>query len=236
MLTTAVNSTLLIRTDPLEALARRACAVAGSITSQSVEAVGAAAEMNDLREEETRIAARVPGDSSQFGILYDRYYTKILNYLYRRTMNRDLAEDLTSRTFLQAFDALRREHRKVWVCPWFYRIATNVHVSHLRGLKAFRDRLVDMGRHWKSFTEKEHRPDHVVRSRQESARVRECLASLPDRYRTVLILRYDEELPHREISEVLGLTAVTVRKRIERALRMLEDRYRNDATAERGRA
>ena len=232
MLTVTANDALLMPADLLEVLARRMVALAGQVVVPAIEAGDPAVQAADWREEETRIAARVPGNPSEFEIIYDRYYARILNYLYRRTMDRDLAEDLTSRTFMQAFDALQRECRQVWVCPWLYRIATNVHVSHLRSLKCLRERIADIGRHWMSFGGRELRPDHAARSREETARVRECLASMPEKYRAALILRYDEELAYREIGEVLGLTPATIRKRIERGLRILEARFRDGAREE----
>ena len=179
------------------------------------------------REEETRIAARVPEDPSQMEILYDRYYARILNYLYRRTMDRDLAEELTSRTFLRALEALGRETRPIWVCPWLYRIATNVHLSHSRRVTTLRARLAEIGRHWLGTERQpERRPDALASHREEQARLRRCLLTLPEKYRTVLLLRYDEELSHAGIAEVLQLGCPAVRKRLERGLRMLTERYR----------
>ena len=185
----------------------------------------ATAQQEGTREEETRIAARVRHDPSAMELLYERYYDRILNYLYRRTMDRDLAEDLTSRTFLQAMDALRHQNRPVWVAPWLYRIATNAHVSHLRSLAVLRKRIEEIGHHWLQRAQTQVRPDAAVSSREEHVRVRECLQTIPEKYRTVLVLRFDEELTVAEIAEVLKLNNSAVRQRIVRGLRMLEERY-----------
>lgn len=232
-----MNCLLPLTMDPIEALLQdtRSALQAwtrpwGTLVEDSSTGVltsaDEAAQREELRREETLIAAGVPDDSSRFALLYERYYPRILNYLYRRTMNRELAEDLTSRTFLQAFDSLRSRRQEVWVCPWLYRIATNVHVSHMRSLGALRERLAEMGRHWMSFLSHERRPDTQMSDKEQSALVRTCLMSLPEKYRGVLLLRYDEELSYEEIGHVLGRPAPTVRKQLERGLQMLEASYR----------
>lgn len=206
--------------DPLQSLALKlADALASMAATDSTPAV------DRLREEESLLAARVAQDPHAMQVLYERYYPRILNYLYRRTMDRDLAEELTSQTFLQAFDALRRrEQSAIRVCPWLYRIATNAHVSHARSLGVLRRRLADIAWQWlASGTNRLRQPDRAAATREEITRLRDGLAALPEKYRSVLLLRFDEELSTMEIAEVLGLTPPTVRKRIERAIKHLQD-------------
>ncbi len=199
----------------------------GIACAQSIEpeVEDATAQQDGTREEETLVAARIQHDPSAMELLYERYYDRILNYLYRRTMDRDLAEDLTSRTFLQAMDALRHQNRPVWVAPWLYRIATNAHVSHLRSLAVLRKRVEEIGHRWLGRAQRQVRSDAFASSREEHARVRNCLQTISEKYRTVLVLRYDEELTVAEIAEVLKLNNTAVRQRIVRGLRMLGERY-----------
>ena len=58
-------------------------------------------------DEETAVRAAISGDAQAFSWLYNRYITKIFNYIYYRTGSQHDAEDLTAKVF---FRALRRIH------------------------------------------------------------------------------------------------------------------------------
>ena len=82
-------------------------------------------------EKKWLILARL--DPGKFTLFYDKYCDGIYRFCLRRVVDHDLAEDLTSSTFLQA-------QRKLWqfrwqgvtMGAWFYRIALNVVRKHLR--------------------------------------------------------------------------------------------------------
>ena len=72
-------------------------------------------------------------DEDALGELYDRYELKIYNYIYRRTSNQTLAEDLTAQVFLKMLEAIHND--KTWhssFSGWLYRIAHNLVIDHYR--------------------------------------------------------------------------------------------------------
>ena len=79
------------------------------------------------------------GDPDAFGELYDRYVDLVYRYVYYRVSSAQLAEDLTSETFLRA---LRRITSFTWqgrdVGAWFVTIARNLVADHY---KSSRQRL-----------------------------------------------------------------------------------------------
>lgn len=168
---------------------------------------------------DNELARRVHGDPDQFITLYERYYERILNYLYRRTFNLEEAQDLTARTFLQAFEALRRREQRLLFRPWLYRIATNVHTSHVRRLCRWAARVTDVGR--RELQRVVGTPRDLATSGENAEAVRSALNSLPEKYRVPLILRFDEELSHAEIAAILQLTETGTRSRVARALQLL---------------
>lgn len=213
--------------NPMETLVEQFFASARHSVWIRAEVPQATAQPDHVRDHETRFAAGVfqDQDPTAMQIIYDRYYERILNYLYRRTGDRELAEDLTSQTFLKAFKALHSESRTVWVRPWLYRTATNVHLSHARSFTALRKRIAGIAHQWISREALQVRADTLVSDRQEHIRLRKCLESMPEKYRAVLLLRFDEELAHAEIALSLGLSSATVRKRLERALQKLKQLF-----------
>ncbi len=62
--------------------------------------------MNNLNEKE--LIEKAEEDPKAFAILYDKYYNAILSYAYHRTLDMELAKDITSETFLKAFNSISR--------------------------------------------------------------------------------------------------------------------------------
>ena len=65
--------------------------------------------------------------------LYDKYYKKIYNYIFRSILHKETAEDLTSNTFFKALDYIKKKNPKIKnFSAWIYKIATNELLMHLR--------------------------------------------------------------------------------------------------------
>ena len=63
---------------------------------------------------------------AQFQVLYDRYFTVIFNYIFRKIDDEDITADLTSQTFLKAMRNLKKyKFKGVPFSAWLYRIASN---------------------------------------------------------------------------------------------------------------
>jgi RNA polymerase sigma-70 factor (ECF subfamily) len=172
-------------------------------------------------ERDSEIAATVYDDPSRFLEIYNSYYTRILNYLYRRTRDRDVALDLVSATFLRAYSALTTaRHRELAVRPWLYRLATNVHLDACRAEKRWLARVPLLGEWFGRQAAPRH--DHVLLEKGEAERVRVALQALHERYRAPLVLRYYEHLSYAEIAAALGIREASARSRVSRGLQLLK--------------
>ena len=72
-------------------------------------------------------------DDAALAELYDRYAPRIYAYIYRRTSDAHLAEDLTGDAFVRVLQAIQSE--RFWHTSfqaWLYRIAHNLVVDHYR--------------------------------------------------------------------------------------------------------
>lgn len=84
-----------------------------------------------LKEFET--VKRAVKDPMKFQIIYDRYFTVIFNYIFRKIDDEDVTADLTSQTFLKALRNLKKyRYRGVPFSAWLYRIASNEVNRHYR--------------------------------------------------------------------------------------------------------
>ena len=129
-----------------------------------------------------------------------------------------LAEDAVQEAFLRV---VRRRQSYVPARPfasWFYTILRNVCVDMLRG-RARRARLIEEATlHRQAIA--------PPRAAAESPDAMHLLGQLPDGERNVLVLRIIHELPFHEVAESMGISEDAAKKRAQRGLRRLRDRYR----------
>src|SRR4051794_26016903 len=77
-------------------------------------------------KDEEQLVLDARENNAAFVKLYDKYYETMLGYIYRRTLDRNLAADICSETFLKAFQNIKRyEWRNLPFSAWLYRIASN---------------------------------------------------------------------------------------------------------------
>jgi RNA polymerase sigma-70 factor, ECF subfamily len=183
---------------------------------------------------EGELVARAKSDPTAFGQLFERYYPRILGFTYRCTLSMAVAEDLTSATFLKALRSLRRYDHRAKFSAWLYRIAANEVRLHWRGQTRGRQllcRTADQGDAERVYFEESGL--EAGESRQEKLRLfaslRAAVSQLPDRYRTVIALRYFEELSYDAIAEVLGKRVGTVKSLAHRGLHRLKKVLEQDA-------
>jgi len=154
------------------------------------------------------------GDPRAFGVIFERHFTAIHGYL-RRRLERQLADELASQTFLVAFD--RREGfdpRRRDSRPWLFGIATNLLRNHrrreVRELRAVRELRPEPGAGIDG-----------VEGRVDAERLRgalaKALAALPAEEADVLLLLVWAELDQPEIADALGIPVGTVKSRLSRA-------------------
>jgi RNA polymerase sigma-70 factor (ECF subfamily) len=178
-------------------------------------------------DEETKLVRRAKYDPAAFGELYDAHYQFILNYLYRRTLNVTVAEELTSNTFFKALQGLPGFHPRpgIRLRSWLYRIATNEARMHWRSHKGRRETMPLSDENELPriiFVWPQTESPEIVREKQEQyVRVHQALGRLPEPYQAALTLRYFEGLGHEEIAEILGKRLGTVKSLVHRGLAKL---------------
>jgi RNA polymerase sigma-70 factor (ECF subfamily) len=161
------------------------------------------------------------GDVSAFEVLVERYRRGIANFAGAALHDPTEAADLTQETFLRAYAHLGTFNPQLGkFSTWIYQIARNVIRTHLgRSLrKPAAQQLPE------DQTLENTLPDHSRESdpaggvlRDEAEReLREALAELPERSRTVLALRYFDNMEYSTIASTLGLSLGNVKTLIHR--------------------
>jgi RNA polymerase sigma-70 factor, ECF subfamily len=155
------------------------------------------------------------GDHSAFEQLVKRYEARLISVLLRFVRERELARDMAQETFLRAFERLDQFDPARRFGPWLFRIGVNLTLDFLRRRKR-RVRPVLF-----SETRLEKSPDPAVAdpraARDLEQEVRAVLEMIPEKYRTVLILRDLENFSSSEIAAILDRREATIRWRLAEA-------------------
>jgi RNA polymerase sigma-70 factor, ECF subfamily len=173
--------------------------------------------------DEDQLFALAKADPEFFGELYDRYYSRILNYVYRRTFDIAASEEITSNIFFHALRALPSYQHCGKFGAWLYRIAGNEILLHCRVRR--RGNQADWRKDYARirFTvNAQSSPSDVEEQTRQFAMVHGALLQLPERYQTVLSLRYFEGMSLEEIADVLEKKVGTVKSLVHRGLKRLQ--------------
>jgi RNA polymerase sigma-70 factor (ECF subfamily) len=179
----------------------------GDRTTELPEKVGA--KIPPPSEDLELIHRSQAGDTEAFGELVTKYRTKIFSMIYGVVGNECDAWDLAQEGFLKAWRSIHRFQGRSSFSTWLYRITINLTIDLLRRRRPGRDVEID-----------DTIPSFLPGpgDNYERAEIREqvdaALAQLTPEHRAVIVLKEIEDLPYREIAEILNVSIGTVMSRL----------------------
>jgi RNA polymerase sigma-70 factor (ECF subfamily) len=182
-----------------------------SLTTQTAPTVSELKEQNALR-------ALQSGDTEQFVVLYDLYVEKIYRFLFFRLHHKELAEDLTSQTFLQAYSKIHQYNpEKGAFGAWLYRVARNLMIDEVRRHQPTES--IDQHFDLKDDTNIETDTDRELNREA----VQKLLQTLPEDARELLTLRLWDELSYAEIALIMGKNEGALKMQFSRLIKKLQE-------------
>jgi RNA polymerase sigma-70 factor (ECF subfamily) len=170
-------------------------------------------------EEGRLLSALAAGDREAAERLVERTYRGVFALLRRLCGDPDLASDLTQETYRKAWDALSGFDGRAQFSTWLCRIAYNTFLNHLRRPH----RLVPLEeKHEATVADPAPAADETVGQMVAGDRLRRAVLTLPDDLRFTVTALFWGDLPVKEAARQEGVTTVAIRKRLKKALRLLE--------------
>ena len=173
-------------------------------------------ERSDLTDAELVTLIKA-GQIEAFNDIFFRYQTKIFSFLCGLVQNRHTAEDLAQNAFLSCYKAIGKWQATGSFKNWLYKIAYREALGYFKKQK----------RNLEVFTDEGEVPD-IVDDRDDilvelanKETVDKALQGINEIYRTVLLLRYYNELSYEEIAAATELPINTVRTHLRRAKQSL---------------
>lgn len=166
------------------------------------------------------------GDQKAYAELMHRYKDSIYFMAVKMVNNKDDAMDLTVETFGKAFENIEKYKPDFAFSTWLFRIATNNCIDFIRkkrlNVVSLQTLSEDDGEE-KQFQVRSDglNPEETSIKKQENEKLKNIVEQLPSRYRTLIVLRYYDELSYEEIARQLDIPLGTVKAQLFRARDLL---------------
>ncbi|KIL53578.1 RNA polymerase sigma factor SigW [Jeotgalibacillus alimentarius] len=172
------------------------------------------------------------GDQDAFGEIVELFKDRVYHVCFRMLGNRHEAEDIAQEAFIRAYTNIHTFDIDRKFSTWLFRIATNLCIDRIRKKKPdyYLDAEVsgtDGLTMYSQVETDEPLPEEEVESMELQESIQKEISRLPDKYRSVIVLKYIEELSLKEISEILELPIGTVKTRIHRGREALRKQLRS---------
>jgi RNA polymerase sigma factor (sigma-70 family) len=187
------------------------------------------------KKEYITINNAIKGNQGAYTILLNAYKKAIFISIYKIIRNKDDAEDLTYEAFGKAFIHLKSYDPSKKFSTWLYRIARNTTIDFIRRNKKdfiYLDALkknVD-GDNYKvlEIKSKADTPEEATIKKQQLLIINKVIKKLKPEHQQFINLRYFKELSYDEISKELKIPLGTVKAKLHRARKALNDEIKTN--------
>lgn len=168
--------------------------------------------------DEQRLVERAKRNPEAFGDLYDSHFDRIYAYIYRKTGDRQAAEDLTSDTFMKALANIQgyRYTGQPFVA-WLYRIASNLVTDYYRARRPMAS--LDEGL---QMVAPGTTPEEAAVALDDQQAVMRAIQTLSPDQQDVVLMRFSGDMKLKDIATALGKTEGAVKALMFRALGSLK--------------
>ena len=151
---------------------------------------------------------------------------QLYGYAFYLTGNREEANDLLQETYLKAYRFFDSFEPGTNAKAWLYRIMRNTYINEYRRVQRIPE-MVEFDEQISAYQmlPQPHDVTHDLREKIDKQMFDDditlAIASLPEKFKSVIVLRDVEDLPYEEIAEALEIPIGTVRSRLHRARGLL---------------
>jgi len=154
------------------------------------------------------------------------YYSEKLYYQIRKmVISHDDANDLLQNTFLKAWTNIGFFRGEARLSTWLYKIAFNESITFLNKQHAQNNISIDEA---DTFLIEKLEGDNYFDGDAIQLKLQKAILSLPDKQRAVFNLRYYDEMPYEEMSNIMGTSVGALKASYHHAVKKVEDFLNRD--------
>lgn len=155
-----------------------------------------------------------------FNEMVKKYQQKVYWMVRKMVIDHDDSNDVTQEVFIKAWNGIDSFRGESQLYTWLYRIASNEAINFLNKKKRrLQVSLEDMERELEDKLES----DPLVGGDEIQLKLQKALLKLPEKQKLVFNLKYFEELPYEEISEITGTSVGALKASYHWAVKKIED-------------
>lgn len=177
--------------------------------------------LNQLSDDHALLAAFRQAHTREqaFTSLLKKYSERLYWHIRRLVVGHEDAHDVLQNVSIKAWKGLAEFREESGLYTWLYRIATNESLSHLERQK--RHSSLSLSDHESSLENKLIAEKGFDANRVEW-RLQQAIQSLPEKQRVVFNLRYYDEMPYEQMSEITGTTVGALKASYHHAVKKIE--------------
>ena len=173
------------------------------------------------------------GEVAKLAVLFERHHRPLFRYFVSMNRNRELSEDLVQDVFFRMLRYRASYDPAQSFTAWMYQIARNASLDQAQKRKAEVVGIDEREDRRMEPVSSAPGPEESAAKSQDLALLRRALDRLPADKRELLVLSRFQNIRYEQIAEILGCEVGTVKVRVFRAMRALEQAYL--AVTEEGR-
>lgn len=161
----------------------------------------------------------------KFSKIYNQYIDKIYRFIFLKVSSNEIAQDLTSETFLRGWKAFEADQNSIENPQAFlYQIARNLVVDFYRD----KSKAKIISAEYVQIEDPQPNLEEKAKLESDIRTIHRGLANLKEDYQNVIIWHYLDDLPIREVAKLLDKSEETTRVTLHRALKALKNRLNRD--------
>jgi RNA polymerase sigma factor (sigma-70 family) len=171
-------------------------------------------------EELLRLFIQPAAKEKAFAAIIDKYSEKLYWHIRRLVIHHEDANDVLQNTWLKSWNGLAHFRKDAKLYTWLYRIATNESLSLLEQQKKSTTIPLDDVSDW--LSDKLSSETGFDANKLEW-KIQAAIQKLPEKQKIVFTLRYYDEMPYQDISNILGTSIGALKANYHHAVRKIED-------------
>lgn len=166
------------------------------------------------------IASILKGNQQDYVVLVKQYQTNVFRTAMGLLHNKEDAEEITQDVFIKIYKSLSTFSGKSAFSTWVYRITVNTSLNYLRKKKRkiFWLGLSDI----LQIASKDKPAETILTEQSDKLIIQRAIASLPEKQRLAFVFAKYEELPQKQVAEIMHLSEGAVEQLLIRAKNTLK--------------
>lgn len=179
-----------------------------------------------MTDQELLAYFRTEGSKTRaFNEMVKKYHQKVYWMVRKMVIDHDDSNDVTQEVFIKAWNGIDSFRGESQLYTWLYRIASNEAINFLnKKRRRLQVSLEDMEKELEDKLES----DPLVGGDEIQLKLQKALLKLPEKQKLVFNLKYFEELPYEEISEITGTSVGALKASYHWAVKKIEDYLNGD--------